>query len=479
MKNMKRLVSMVLVLLMVFAMGTAAFATDEGGVAENATKGTITVDNPQADQEYTAYKIFDVVYNTGKTAYSYTISTDSPWYNTVNTYADDPENGLTLKGVASDSTKYVVTIDEGKFSAPKFALALQTALKAPLEVTGTKLPRADGKATATCLDLGYYFVTSTSGALCNLTTTDPTVTIHDKNDIPFDKKDDQDSVDVGTVVNYVVTGKVPDYTGFTKYMYQITDTMSEGLTFNNDVKVYIGEQEVSTNFTLKTGDAAGEYDFVLDIDVMKFAIGQKIEVKYSATVNENAVVSIENNHAILTYSSDPVTGNTKTIEDKETVYSAKIVIDKFVKDEKTKKLAGAEFILYKKDGDSTLYYKWDNVTNEVKWVTSKEDATVKTTDDTGAASFDGLKDGTYYLEEIKAPDGYNLLENAKEVIINGKDATTEDLSSLTQKVQVENSTGNKLPETGGMGTTIFYVVGGVLVLGAVVLLVTKKRMASR
>lgn len=478
MKNMKQFISLLLVLVMVFAMGTTAFAAD--------TTGSITVDNPQADQEYTAYKIFDVVYNTGKTAYSYTITKDSPWYNTVKTYADDSQNGLTLTGVASDSTKYVVTIEDS-FSAPKFALALQTALKAPLEVTGTKLTRSDEKATATGLDLGYYFVTSSTGALCNLTTTDPNVTIHDKNDIPFDKEDNQESVDVGTVVNYVVTGKVPDYTGFTTYMYQITDTMSEGLTFNNDVKVYIGEQEVFTNFTLKTGEDAGDCDFVLDIDVMKFAIGQKIEVKYSATVNENAVAKIEHNHATLEYSNDPTDStSTDTRKDEETVYSAKIVIDKYAADSEETKLAGAKFVLYKKDGDNTLYYKWNNTTNKVEWVTSKDDAIVKTTDANGAASFDGLKDGTYYLEETKAPAGFNPLKDPLTVTVNGasatrKTATTEeDFTTLTNTVKVANNTGASLPETGGVGTTIFYVLGGVLVLAAVVLLVTKKRMnASR
>lgn len=473
MKRIKAWTSLLLALVMALSLSVSALATGTGA---------ITVDNPAADQTYTAYKIFDVQYNADKTAYSYTISSTSEWYSTVKAYAETEGSGLTLTASASDTTTFVVTTTED-FSAPDFAAALKVAVT---EETGTTLTVADGKATATGLDLGYYFVTSSTGALCNLTTTDPSVTIHDKNDIPFDKTDDQESVDVGQVVNYVITGKVPDYTGFTKYTYQLTDKMSEGLTFNNDVKVYINGTEITENYTLKTGTDAGDKDFVLDIDVMKLTIGDKIEVKYSATVNEKAVAKIEKNHAELEYSNNPADDtSTGKFEDEETVYSAKIVIDKYVKDSEATKLAGAQFILYKEvkvGGSETAtkyYYKWNGTTKKVEWVTSKDEATVKTTDSNGAASFDGIADGTYYLEEMKAPEGYNPLDQAVEVTINGADATDADLSSLTHTEKVANSTGTKLPETGGMGTTIFYALGGVLVLAAVVLLVTRKRMSSK
>ena len=101
-----------------------------------------------------------------------------------------------------------------------------------------------------------------------------------------------------------------------------------------------------------------------------------------------------------------------------------------------------------------------------------------TTNDQGAAEFKGLKNGTYYLLETEAPAGYNLLDAPVEITINGSSATATSLTSLTHTEQVENSTGAVLPSTGGMGTTIFYVTGSVLVLAAVVLLVTKKRMKS-
>lgn len=473
MKTVKKLASLLLVMVMVFAMATTAFAAEE--------KGTITVDNPVADQTYTAYKIFDVTYS--GTNYSYTIKTTSEWYNTVKAYAETTGNGLTLTGVAGDNTTFVVSTSTG-FSAAAFANALKAAVSGK---TGTALTADGTTVKAADLDLGYYFVTSSTGALCNLTTTDPTVTIHDKNDIPFDKVDNKESVDVGEIVTYTITGKVPDYTGFTTYTYLITDTMSEGLTFQKNVKVTVGDTDVTSACTITYDKDGNANKFTVSIPVQSYTIGAEIKVTYTAVVNEKAVAKIENNAATLTYSNDPTdtSKTTTTPEDKETVYSAKVVINKYVKGSNTEKLAGAEFLLYKEvktDGSDTTtkyYYKWNETDKKVEWTTDKAQATVKTTDDKGAASFDGLKDGTYYLEEVEAPAGYNLLKDPVQITVNGANATTANLSSLTVTGNVENSSGAELPETGGMGTTIFYVLGSVLILAAVVLLVTRKRMSSR
>ena len=473
MKTAKKFASLLLVMVMVFAMATTAFAAED--------KGTIIVDNPVADQTYTAYKIFDVTYSGSN--YSYTIKTTSEWYSTVQTYAGTEGNGLTLTGVAGDDTTFVVSTSTG-FSAAAFANALKAAMSGK---TGTTLTADGTTVKATNLDLGYYFVTSTNGALCNLTTTDPTVTIHDKNDIPFNKVDDKESVDVGEIVTYTITGKVPDYTGFTTYTYLITDTMSEGLTFQKNVNVTVGGTDVTSACTITYDKDNNANKFTVSIPVKSYTIGAEIKVTYTAVVNENAVAKIENNAATLTYSNDPIdtSKTTTTPEDKETVYSAKVVINKYVKDSNNEKLAGAKFVLYKEvktdDSDTTTkyYYKWNDTAKKVEWTTSKADATVKTTDANGAAAFDGLKDGTYYLEEVKAPAGYNLLKDPAEVVVNGASANAANPSSLTVTGNIENSSGAELPETGGMGTTIFYVLGSVLILAAVVLLVTRKRMSSR
>ena len=471
MTHAKKLASLLLTLIMVFAMGTAAFAEGE--------TGTITIDNPVAERTYTAYKIFDVTYNTDKSAYSYTIDSTSKWFTTVQTYAAKENSGLTLTQ-ANGSTTFIVTITDA-FSAPDFAVALKAAVSGK---TGTELTVSDGKATATGLDLGYYFVTSNNGALCNLTTTNPTVTIHDKNDIPFDKVDDQESVDVGQIVNYTITSKVPDYTGFKTYTYLITDTMSEGLTFKKDVKVTVGGTDVTSACTV-TYDVDGNANkFTVSVPVMSYTIGAEIKVAYSAVVNEKAVAKIEKNHATLTYSNDPTDdkSTTTTPPEIETVYSAKIVIDKYETDKENTKLAGATFVLYKEvkaEGATEatkMYYKWNDTDKKVEWVADKAQATSKTTDSNGAASFDGLADGTYYLEETAAPAGYNMLTAPVPVTVNGANVTEADLSALTVTEKVANSTGSLLPSTGGIGTTIFYVVGSIMVLAAVVLLVTKKRM---
>ena len=420
MKHARKLASLLLALVMVFALATTAFA---------AGSGSITVDNPITSQTYTAYKIFDVTYSGDN--YSYTIDSGSAWFGTVQTYASKTGSGLTLTQV-NGSTTYNVTTTNA-FSAPDFAAALKADVSG--KTGGNMLNVADGKATAANLDLGYYFVTSSTGALCNLTTTNPTVTIHDKNDMPFDKVDDKISADVGETVNYTITGKVPDTTGFTSYTYKITDTMSKGLTFKKDVVVKIGDTNVTDaceiTYTPSAGAATG-FELTIPVKDHQTQVGAAITVTYSAVVNEDAVAKIENNSATLTYSNNPAdsTRTTTTPADKEEVYSSKIVIDKYAKNtanetDKSTKLANAKFVLYKRgEGNSTAptgkdydtvtenstttyypreYYKYTAATEaegaKVEWVAGKDHATSKTTDNNGAASFNGLANGTYYLLE--------------------------------------------------------------------------------
>ena len=144
-------------------------------------------------------------------------------------------------------------------------------------------------------------------------------------------------------------------------------------------------------------------------------------------------------------------------------------------------LAGAEFILRKgNETDGYTYLKYTAAIGDtpavVEWVNDIKDATVYTTDANGSAIISGIAEGTYELVEIKAPEGYNLLSEPVTVTVPTPAEEGQDHDNVT--IIVKNSTGSELPSTGGIGTTIFYIVGGVLMVAAVVLFATKKRMSA-
>lgn len=484
MKHARKLASLLLALVMVFALATTAFATETG----TTTTGTITVANPVPDRIYTAYKVFDVTYDESG-HYSYTLpafpTDDTNWYSMVRAYATNPNSGLIAHVVGIDNTESgaesVFFTTNDKFSPADFAAYLKGMLRAN-NPTGHELTeQEDGTVSVSGLPLGYYFVASDTGALCNLTTTNPTATIHDKTDMHFEKKADATTVEVGQTVNYTIIGKVPAYTGFNTYTYRIEDTMTEGLTFKKDVKVTVDGTDVTTACTVNYDVNKNANSFTVTVPVLEktYKIGAEIKATYSATVNQKAIAVVSENAAKLIYSSDPTTGETKTITPPVVkVYSAKIDIDKYEAGKEDTKLPNAEFVLYKKETSgnttSTKYYKWNKTNEKVEWVEDRAAATVAITDNFGRTYFFGLADGTYYLVETKAPAGYNRLEEPAEIKVEG---SSTDTAKLSVTAKVPNSTGTTLPSTGGMGTTVFYVLGAVLVVGAGVLLITKKRMS--
>lgn len=485
MKKMKKLASIILATIMVLAMAMPVMA---------AETGKITINGTVAGKAYNLYKIFDLTYTGEGTGVkvSYTIDADwSDFFKGDGASYIVAENTGDLNPILVDGTiKYINITDSNAESFSQAALGYAGAKTEDKSVTATTTTtEVDGLA------LGYYLIypvgasdkLDTYGCICSLTSTAPNGEVTIKATYPtITKTDDKESADVGGMVNYTITGKVPDTTGFTSYTYTIKDTMSDGLTFSaEDVTVKILKAESDTDKTLVKGTdytytkTANGFELTIKVKDLQTYVGKTIEVTYAAEVNKDAVTKIEKNSATLTYSNDPSNNtNTVTTPDIETVYSSKIVIDKYAKGDSENKLQGAEFILYKEKEGKKLYYLVDTTTGKVTWTETKAEATVKTTDEHGAASFDGLADGTYYLEEIKAPEGYNKLDGPVSVTVDGKSAIAEDLSALTVTKGIENRTGSLLPTTGGIGTTIFYVLGGILVTVAVVLLVTRKRMSA-
>lgn len=468
MKTMRKLFTVLLALAMTLALAVPAFAADTG---------SITITNPQGDRTYTAYKIFDVTYSGDH--YSYTISNADPVFSAVKAYADVTANGLTLTPVGNTG-KYNVSIDAAAFSAASFAQYLKT--KVGSLGTGTAFTQVGDTVKASDLTPGYYFVSGTSGTVCELTTA-KNIEIRDKNEVPEIKKDvndDDRTVEVGQKLTYTITGKVPSTKGYTEYTYELTDTMSEGLTFNKDVKVTIGGTAVT--------DAAITYNdngFVASINMMNYQkqIDAPVVITYTATVNEKAIQrNEETNTATLKYSNNPADKNSfgESHEEVE-VFSFNIVINKYAADNESTKLEGAKFVL--KNAENK-YYKYDAATKAATWVADKADATEVTTDGKGVARFDGLQAGTYYLEETAAPAGYNQLTKDITIVLDKNGSATIDGfasapgadHSLT--AGVANSTGTMLPETGGIGTVIFVALGALAVICAGVFLVTNKRMSK-
>lgn len=470
MKTMRKLFTVLLALAMTLALAVSAFAADTG---------SITITNPQGDHTYTAYKIFDVTYTADGVNYSYTISETDAAFSTVKAYADVAANGLTLTPVAN-TNKYNVSIGTG-FSAASFAQHLKTNVNSL--GTGAPFAKAGDTMKASGLALGYYFVSGTSGAVCELATAKD-IQIRDKNEVPQIEKvvnDDDRTVEIGQVLTYTITGKVPSTKGYTEFTYQVTDTMTEGLTFSKDVKVTIGSTDVTAAATITNN----ENGFVASVNMINYQdkIDKPVVITYTATVNENAIQrDKETNTATLKYSNDPADKTSfKESSVKVEVFSFNIVINKYATGNENTKLEGAKFVLKNNEGK---YYKYDAATKAVTWVDDKSAATEVSTDANGAARFDGLQAGTYSLEETVAPAGYNqltkdiiiVLDKTGSATINGAASAPGTDHSLT--TGVANSTGTVLPETGGTGTVIFVALGALAVICAGVFLVTNKRMSK-
>lgn len=298
---------------------------------------------------------------------------------------------------------------------------------------------------------------------------------------------DNNNAAVGDKVPYVVSSVVPSTKGYNKYKMVFTDTLSAGLTYNNDLEVYVDGVLTKTGFITTVSDQK----ITVAFENVKGMDGKKIELKYSATVNENAVIGVKGNpnKVNLEYSNNP--GNdteTETTPDEITrTFVTEFALVKVDKADHSKLLPGAEFEL--KGTKLNTVIVTDSEGKKTVKVT-EEAVTIKaTTDANGKIVFSGLAAGEYVIKEIKAPDGYNILSDDITVTISWKapENDTDDctwtysenlkLTDGVATITVENGSGTELPSTGGIGTTIFYVVGGLLVVGAAIVLITRRRLA--
>ena len=368
------------------------------------------------------------------------------------------------------------------------------------------------------LPLGWYLVVSdlNNGAICSIDTTDPDAEIEEKNsDSKFEKHilegrefKTANNAGIGDTVNFQIDIVVRD--GQPKN-YVVHDKMSEGLTFNGTVSVFLlRHSDPDASGVLESGyklvtETTDDCTFEVQFDDGTLKPNDAITISYSATVNEKAVIagSGNTNEAILKY-------NDKTsVKHTTTTYVWEMGVHKFAnlgKDDPNHALKNAEFQLYKNVVDSEnntttmMYAIFSDATPSADgtsvykltgWTTTASQATTVVTPEKGNIQFVGLDAGTYYLEETKAPTGYNKLSDPIKVEISSTLPTAGGAASYTVKygensaeenshiIPVENKTGTTLPSTGGMGTTIFYVVGGGLMVAAIVLLVTKKRMENK
>ena len=494
---MKKIISIALVLMLVLSLSATAFA---------AATGSITINNASKGNTYSIYKMLDLEsYNKDSGAYSYKVNANwsgffsQPAMAAYITY--DAAGYVTWVGAEDDAT--VATFAKLALQyAQDNGIAPVASYTTPSDFSGSSIKFEN-------LELGWYLIDSTAGALCGLTTTDAHAVINAKNSPPsIDKQvqedldgtwGDKNTADIGQIVEFKTIIHVTP--GAQNYI--LHDKMSEGLTFEQDVAHNRGVTKIdvihndSTTTTLVEGtdynvaftglgdDCTFEVVFTTSfIDTL--APNERIIVYYNAMLNRHAVIAGagNENNTRLEFGDEHLTewDETKT-------YTFSIDIVKT--DSSNKLIDGAKFRIYDAATggnevavvplleNDDLTPKLDANGNPMYRRARPGEPGQDIIVEDGKVTVVGFDNGIYYLEEIESPVGYNKL--TARVPFTIADASldsvfTDGIYSTGSGVQVVNKTGNMLPETGAMGTAMFITFGMIVVLGTGVLLVTKKRM---
>jgi len=521
-KNMKKILNTILVLALLVLVPTFVVNAQSG---TNSNDGSITINKAVEGHTYTIYQVLKLEsYDTDKGAYTYTIGED--WEDFIlsedirDVYVTATQNGVDDNGQPIYIVRWIDGADKAAFA--KAAITYAKAVNADTDEKnniankGSKDADASKVVSFTGLNLGYYLVDSTVGVLCNLTTTKPEATVEEKNSVPTvekevkrenegeDKFDEENTASIGDTLDFRT--KINVTAGAENYV--LYDKMDAGLTFKgfgeDDFAIYLikkdtdDEVEVAnTNYvsSLCTGNEATVCTFKVDFtDAFELTIedGDTIIVKYSALLNENAFIKGDATDESNTNETYVKYGDgTESTHDKTETYTYKFDLVKT--DAVDILLDGAKFRLYDAEtgGNEIAVVFEDGVYRKA---TSTETG-VEIVVTNGMVTIIGLGNGTYWLEETVAPNGYNKLTSRVEVTISDANLIAETLENQTATnpetgisrtgikyvsggIQVENHTGTELPSTGGIGTVLFITIGSIMVLGFGVLLVTKLRISK-
>lgn len=529
MKHLKKLASILLVLVMVLSVTTTAFAANVSNETNHSYNAYQIFSGTQVDN---SVPLGDVAWGSGINGADFLaeLKTDTSFVKEgTNIFA----SCTTAADVAAVLGGYADKSDEANAFANVAAKHLTNVCTA-----------ISAEATSVNLAAGYYLLVDTSmpgegdamnSALLQVTNKG-SITIEKKYEVPTVDKSVKDTDnqwgeaadwEIGSDVPFQLVGTLPsNYADYETYKYVFHDTLSAGLQYNGNVKVYVqnGETktEITTGFTVDPTAAATAGGGTLTVtfaDLKKVANvnkDSKIVVEYTAELLSTAKIGKtgNKNEVYLEYSNNPnqtgegTTGNTPT--DEVLVFTYELDVTKVDGQDAEKKLAKAEFVLLNSDKTKVAKVTDGKLVEWVDVPTAGEDGTITypagttlTSGTNGKFVIAGLDAGSYYLRETKAPAGYNLLKNDISVTITATLDKTENNPALTElklsvkddktgaeatgsdgsvdtgivATNVMNNSGAQLPETGGMGTTLFYVLGGILVLVAIILLVTRKRMS--